>query len=65
MRRDRVVERPEGFYAIVDGREFGVWANKELARAGLRVEQRRLVARLKRSEVNEDRLGFGIEMETV
>lgn len=38
---DEVYRRPEGWFAFVDSREFGPWANKGAACAGLATEQRR------------------------
>jgi len=38
---DRVVEVDQGFDCIVQGRTFGTWATRELAKAGMRVEQDR------------------------
>ena len=43
--RDRVIERPEGFYCVVNGREFGAWATEAMARGGMQVEQRRVQQR--------------------
>lgn len=38
---DRVVETTDGFDCIVEGRRFGTWATRPLARAGMKVEQER------------------------
>lgn len=46
---NRVIEKPEGFYAVVDGREFGPWMMKEYAKAGLQVEERRATKRAKQA----------------
>lgn len=47
---DRIIEREEGFYVIVDGREFGFWIDRRIAKAGLKVEQRRAAARQKKEK---------------
>lgn len=38
---DEVYRLHEGWYCIVDGREYGPWLNKGLALAGMATEQRR------------------------
>jgi hypothetical protein len=44
QQRDRVVETASGFDCIVAGRQFGTWATRAMARAGMAVEQRRAAA---------------------
>jgi hypothetical protein len=41
----RIIERPEGFYCIVNGVEHGAWRSKGEAKAGLETELRRAEAR--------------------
>jgi hypothetical protein len=43
--KDQVFRLMDGFYCIVDGRTYGTWETKELAEAGMQVEQRRAKAR--------------------
>jgi hypothetical protein len=42
---DRIFALRDGFYALVEGRVFGPWANAGAAQAGLETEQRRAAAR--------------------
>ena len=38
---DRIIEKPEGFYASVNGQLFGAWRSKGEAQAGMATEQHR------------------------
>lgn len=42
---DQVFCLHDGFYCIVRGRTFGTWKTREIAEAGMAVEQRRAIAR--------------------
>lgn len=42
---DRVIETPDGFDCIVQGKRFGTWRSRGEARAGMETEQRRAAAR--------------------
>lgn len=46
MSRDHVFEKPEGWYAVVNGNVYGCWRSKGEATAGMEVEQRRVATRL-------------------
>lgn len=38
---DHVYRLPEGWFCLVDGRQFGPWLLKGYAEAGIKTEQRR------------------------
>jgi hypothetical protein len=44
MVADQVFYLKDGFYCIVNGKVFGTWDTKEIAEAGMQVEQRRAAA---------------------
>lgn len=41
----KVIERDDGFYCVVNGREFGAWRSRAEALAGYEVERRRAADR--------------------
>jgi len=43
--KDRVFQLRDGWYCAVDGKTYGTWMSKAIAKAGMQVEQRRLAAR--------------------
>jgi hypothetical protein len=50
---DRVFRNGDGWDCIVNGRVFGTWATKAIAKAGMEVEQRRARARADRGLTQE------------
>ena len=51
MAKDKVIEKDDGWYCVVGGREHGSWRSRAEAVGGMQVEQRRHRARLARQRV--------------
>lgn len=45
MSKDHVFEKPEGWYAAVNGNVYGTWRSRAEALGGMEVEQRRAATR--------------------